>query len=356
MPQLSRLRFCNVGPDRARMDNLILKFRDDEGWATHSTVWLRNGGGKTSILTLFFGLLRPDRREVFGSKTALEDYVKIDTSGMVVAEWQLDPDPRSQTLDSPEHYLTGVFYEKRSSSSSNTERLRRLFFAARVLPEEPCLTLDGLPIYLQESGNLKCRTMTGFKQEWQAIGLRYPQAEAQETEHQGDWKQILDAARIDSELFGYQLQMNRNEGGAAELFSFRETDEFIDFFLELVIDPSLGKRIASNLETFRTVLRQRSEVWLPERELICGVVEQLEPLLGLTDRRREIDCRVAQTKTELDRLSSHLRERDTVLNQEIVLATEREKNAQQEAKQLQEEATSCRRRAIFFRIARLKNE
>ena len=345
MPQLSRLRFCNVGHNRARMDNLILNFQDKEGWATHSTLWLRNGGGKSSILNLFFGLLRPDRREIFGSKSEqderkLDDYIQLDLPGVVVAEWQLDSNLRSKGSDSSEHYLTGIFYEKRSVPS-NVNCLRRLFFSARVIPDEPRLTLNGLPIFTKTGGGLKCRTMTTFKQEWQAIGLQFPHAEAQETEHQSDWRQILDAAGIDSELFGYQLQMNRNESGAAELFKFRETDEFVDFFLKLVIDSNLGNQVSSNLEVFRTELRRRTEEFLPEQELICGVMERLKPLVGLADRRSEVYCRVTQTQIELAHFLTHLRDRDTALNQEVVLATQQDENARQDAHRLQEEAILC---------------
>lgn len=351
MPRLSRLRFCNMGPERARMDDLILDFRDAEGWAIDSTIWLRNGGGKTSILSLFFALLRPDKRDVFGSKAEpddkkLDDYVQLHAPGLVVAEWQLDSDPRVKASDKPEHYLTGVFYEKHSGSSS--DRLRRLFFAARVIPGEPCLTLDGLPIYTQGSGVRKRRMMNSFKQEWQAIGLRYPHAEVQETEHQGEWKRILDAAGIDPELFGYQIQMNCDEGGAAKLFKFKETEEFVDFFLELIVDFGLGNSVAKNIEIFRTELRQRLEELLPEQELFGGVLERLEPLVGLADKREEMYRYAAYTKAELDLLSNHLNERSAALHQEIVLAAQRENEARHEASRLQKDAALCRQRAIFF--------
>jgi hypothetical protein len=241
MPQLAKLRFVNVGHSRARMDNLILNFLDQQGCPTDTTLLLRNGGGKSSILNLFFSLLRPDQREMFGGKIEggernLKDFIRADVPGVVIAEWVLDNDTHGST----ERYLTGVFYEKRSTSSN--ERLRHLFFAAKSVTSEPRLTLEGLPIIVQSAGRVKCRTMTSFKQEWQEIGQQYIGAEVKETENQRDWQQILDAARIDPELFGYQLRMNRSEGGVAELFKFRESDSFVDFFLELVLDPALSKK------------------------------------------------------------------------------------------------------------------
>src|SRR5581483_11258662 len=62
MPQLLRLRFCNIGPRRARMDDLTLSMEDiTTGRATHSAIWLRNGGGKTTLIRLIFWLLCPDK-------------------------------------------------------------------------------------------------------------------------------------------------------------------------------------------------------------------------------------------------------------------------------------------------------
>jgi hypothetical protein len=345
MPQLTRIRFCHVGHNRARMDDLILDFRDRDGGALHSVLWLRNGGGKSTILNLVFGLLRPDRRELFGSKAEqknrhLEDYIQTDVPGVVVAEWQLDS-------ASPDLYLTGVFYEKRSSGSS-PDRLRRLFFAARVLPEEPHFTLEGLPISTQGE-RLQHRTLTNFKQEWHAIGQQHLKAEAKETEYQNDWQQILDAAGIDAELFGYQLQMNRQEGGAADLFKFNEIDEFVDFFLELAIDPSPGNRISSNLDGLREQLRRRQQEFIPERELINGTLERLDPLVGLYEKRETIDYGLAFVKRELDLLTSHLKDRDIILSSEIISIEQQEKTARQEVRRVKAEATVSQQRSIFFR-------
>jgi hypothetical protein len=360
MPQLTRIRCCHVGHFRARMDDLILDFRDLQGFPSHSVLWLRNGGGKSTILNLVFGLLRPARRELFGSKAEqndrnLEDYILADIPGVVIAEWQLDRDPRSNASATPDRYLTGVFYEQRSSGSS-PERLHRLFFAARVIPEEPRFTLEGLPISTQMGESLRHRTLSNFKQEWHAIGLQHLNAEARETEHQNDWQQILDAAGIDAELFGYQLQMNRQEGGAADLFKFKETDEFVDFFLKLAIDPSLGDEISSNLNGVREQLRRRTQEFIPERELINGTLERLEPLVGLYAQREMIDNNIAIVKQELDLLDTHLKDRSATLDRELKSIGQQELILRQEAQKSKEEAILSQQRAIFFRYLAAQQE
>lgn len=369
MPQITRIRCCHVGHFRARMDDLILDFRDPQGLPIYSNVlWLRNGGGKSTILNLVFGLLRPDRRELFGNKAAqddrnLEDYIQADIPGVVIAEWQLDRDPHSNVLANPDRYLTGIFYERRSNGSSPVcetsplgNRLHRLFFAAKVIPEEPCFTLEGVPISTQIGASLRHRTLSSFKQEWHAIGLKRLNAEAKETEHQNEWQQILDACGIDAELFGYQLQMNRQEGGAADLFKFKEADEFVDFFLKLAIDPSLGDEISHNLNGMREELRRRSQEFIPEGELINGTLERLKPLVGLYEQRVKIDNNIAVVKQELDLLDIHLKDRNATLERELKSIEQQEFTLRQEAQQSKEAATLSQQRSIFFRYLAAQQE
>src|SRR5579859_6696990 len=142
MPQLLRLRFCNVGPQRARMEDLTISLTDIvTGQATHSAIWLRNGGGKTTLISLLLWLLCPDKP--MPDKNQIDDYVQADDRSVLIAEWQMDTKERQLSLWSkPERYLTGVFCERRASASSQEDRkLHRMFFATRVQDEEPRLSL-----------------------------------------------------------------------------------------------------------------------------------------------------------------------------------------------------------------------
>ena len=154
MPQLLRLRFYNVGPERARMEDLTISLADIvTGQAAHSAIWLRNGGGKTTLISLSLWLLCPDKP--MPDKNQIEDYVQPDDRSVLVAEWQMDKKDRQLSLWSgkPERYLTGVFCEWRASASSQEGRkLHRMFFAARVLDDEPRLSLEDLPLYAIRQG------------------------------------------------------------------------------------------------------------------------------------------------------------------------------------------------------------
>src|SRR5438309_11996794 len=131
MPQLTQLRLCCIGPAMARIDDLILPFYDANGQATNSTLWLRNGGGKTFIMQLLLWLMCPDKKKTQTDRS-IEDYVQPQDRSVIVAEWQLDGSSRRRAPNETNRYLTGVFCEWRAQG----EQLERLFFVARVHPKE----------------------------------------------------------------------------------------------------------------------------------------------------------------------------------------------------------------------------
>ncbi len=210
MPRIVRVRFVHVGHENARMDDLILRLHDQDGRATDSTIWLRNGGGKSSILNLLFSLILPNRHDFLGGKAnqgerKIDHYVYESEPGYVIIEWELDMP--SMLFDvPPNRYLTGVAYEKRPGAAEDSSRLNRLFFATRVIDAQPKLTLDGLPIFIDNKQKL--RTVAGFKQEWQALGIEFAHADPRETESQQVWRDILLSIGLDSTLFAYQVEMN----------------------------------------------------------------------------------------------------------------------------------------------------
>src|SRR5258706_7824896 len=331
MPRIVRVRFLHIGHENARMDDLELRLHDKQGRATDSTIWLRNGGGKSSILNLLFSLILPNRNDFLGGKAnqgerKIDHYVYESEPGYVIIEWELDQPPMVFDVP-PNRYLTGVAYEKRPGAAEDSGRLNRLFFATRVIDSQPKLTLDGLPIFIDN--NEKLRTVAGFKQEWQALGANYAHADPRETESQQVWREILLSIGIDSTLFAYQVEMNRHEGGAEELFKFTETEEFVDFFLKLTLDPQPGASVVQNIETFRTALRDRAEQWDPELQLMQQVTERIQPLVGAHNKRVELVEDVVHARTNLNQLRLYL---DQVLHN-VQQAVDEAKRVQADAQQ-----------------------
>ena len=292
MPHLSRVRFVSVGHPQARMEDLLLDLRGADGAPTDSTVWLRNGGGKSSILNLLFAIVRPSRREFLGGKAdsrqrKLDDYVLPGDRAVTVAEWHLADGGRA---------VTGVFYEHRSSGAE-TGALRRLFFAARVDPEHPETSLEGLPIDVETAGGRARRTLKSFRQEWMKLGERASHVRA--TDSQREWQSVLEKLGIDAGVFSYQVRMNQREGGADEIFRFSSPEDFTDFLLELAVDPELGDKVGRNVSTFRQELIRRKRQLIPERALVAGLIERVSSLAALAGERSTLASEVTRSKGEL---------------------------------------------------------
>lgn len=304
MPQLLKLRFVSLGHPQARMDDLLLGFQGPDGRATDSTLWLRNGGGKSSILNLFFAILRPHKGEFLGGKAeakqrSLNDYILPSDRAVAAAEWQLDPAADSLGLES-ERFLTGVFYERRDGSGD----LRRLFFSCRVAPEHPESTIENLPLYAASNGTRTRRTLGAFRESWRSLRDRVPHLSVGDTENQREWQEVLEAARIDPELFSYQVRMNQREGGADELFRFAEAEDFIDFLLALALDPALGDRVGKNITAFRRELLQRKEQLVPERDLVVGLIARMGVVQGIRERREKLRAQLGEARDDLGALDA----------------------------------------------------
>src|SRR5579859_1588797 len=349
MPQLSRIRLCNIGHAHARIDDLTLELHDADGHPTHSTIWLRNGGGKTMLVSLLLWLICPDKK--MPDNRRLEDYVQPHDRSILVAEWQLDSDPR-QVMPVSDRYLTGVFCEWRSSSNApEGTKLRRYFFVTRVLAQEPRLTLDHLPLHIFQSGRKERRTLASFRQEWQDLGNSYPQANVNETEQLSTWRELLEQAGIDPELFGYQILMNRHEAEAEALFKFRESDQFVDFFLELMGNAQLSSTTVQTIETFREALRKQSEQLEPEYHLISTLTQQLTPLRDVARQREQIYHQIQHNKWHLDRMATYLSQRITTVEQDLITTRQQQEFTRNETLRLRRDAAGQRRQATLLRYA-----
>ena len=363
MPQLLKLRFVSLGHPQARMNDLLLTFQGPDGRATDSTLWLRNGGGKSSILNLFFAIIRPHKGEFLGGKAeakqrSLNDYILSSDRAVTVAEWQLDPAADSLGLES-ERFLTGVFYERRDGSGD----LRRLFFSCRVAPEHPESTLEHLPLYTANNGARSRRTLGAFREAWRSLRDRAPHLNVGDTENQREWQEVLEAARIDPELFSYQVRKIQREGGAAELFRFAEAEDFVDFLLALALDPALGDRVGRNITAFRRELLQRKEQLVPERDLVAGLITRMAAVCGIRDRRERLRTELGQARADLEALDMLA----TVRIEELSGEAERLEDARSRHAEAAEEQTrqgtakrgraaQLKKHAAELRLARLKEE
>jgi hypothetical protein len=207
------------------------------------------------------------------------------------------------------------------------------------------------------------RTLASFKQEWQDLGNIYPSAEINETENQHTWRALLEQAGIDPVLFSYQMKMNLREGGAEDLFKFRDSDRFVDFFLELMADTTLGDTTAQTIEKFRTAFQLQTDQLQPEQYLLSNLIEQLEPLRGAADEREQMYHRIVQVRQMLNSFSETISQNLSHLQEEKQYTEQQRDDVRRTAESLRMEARRKQRRAVILshaaarkRVLCLENE
>jgi hypothetical protein len=280
MAKLLRLHLSCVGHKDARFFPLTLEFRNRQGDPTDCVVWLMNGGGKSSMMNLFYSSILPESREFLGSKNRLEksdkrkltDYVKANDIAVILSEWQM---PSATNLFSGTRIVGQVLVWKGGVATPDDEsRLEREFFTFRGGERMP---FDSLPFHGLAPQPLT--SITKVKEWLTQLSAEYPQLEVERADQRskGKWRDILDRAGIDTELFNYHLKMNVREGGAAELFKVRDTMEFVDLFLQMALNSEQADKTREQIEAVREKLLRLPQKDLEERFALV-LLEQLRPL------------------------------------------------------------------------------
>jgi hypothetical protein len=338
MPKLLRLHFASIGHRDARLAPLTLDLRGASSHGTDSCLWLRNGGGKSSILNLFFSLLRPERREFLGATAEararrLEDYVQANDLGFVISEWDLSPPGGATSLfESPpaQIWLVGQMLAwKAGQRSSDASRLRRLFFSLRG--HEPA-RFETLPV--QGLGPEPARSVEAFKEYLHGVQAEHPHLEVVTEEAVRRWSAHLERLRLDPELFQYQIKMNQREGAADELFRFRSAKDFAHFLLELALEPGIANRVADNLSELRDQLRRRPALAL-EQSFLETLQGRLGPLAQAVGSLRQLEGDHEAVTGEAAATSAGLEARASRRGAEAARATREGQAAEQRARELQ---------------------
>ena len=287
MYELSRVRLFSVGPPGARYQDVCLDLRgigpviqavvqedlfalDDLDRAPRrpspaSVLFLENGGGKSVLIKLIFSVMLPGRRQVVGTTNTrvLEKFVLAADVAHVVLEWM-----HTGTGD---RLVTGKVSEWRGHVvSSDPAKLSDAWYSFRPTTD---LHLDSLPFTVDR----RRVTMSRFSESLHEAHRLAPELQlAWETGHR-DWTEHLVDLGLDPELFRYQRAMNAGEGEAAEAFSFRTDEAFVDFLLRAVLDEEDPRGLTDVIEGYATKLAQRADLTL-EREFVDGALRLLGPL------------------------------------------------------------------------------
>lgn len=361
MLHLRRVHFASVGHRDARLAPLTLSFVGEDERPAHTVLWLRNGGGKSSILNLLFAVLRPDRREFLGNDESgrdrhLADYVAATDTAHVVLEWGY-PGQRTPA------WLTGMVLEWRDRTrSADRDRLRRLWYGfvptpteGQLVEHEHPLTLDTLPI-VQDGRRV---SLTRFRERLREAGAADPNLQLVVTEVQSDWRRALEQQALDPEVFRYQLAMNREEGGASQLFKRRSRSaaEFVDLLLELVLPDEQPGKVAAVFGRYADELARRPALER-DRQFLSGALERLRPFTEALAEREAAEEELAGHIGSAARLSTTLAAAARIAASDACAADEEAGKLAHEAAAREraqraglDAAAEARRLAADFRVA-----
>src|SRR4051812_11754660 len=126
--RMRRIYLDRVGSPAARFRDVWIDLTGRDGTPLDTILWMRNGGGKSTLIALVCALIRPDRRDFLATGTTgrhLEDCILGADTAHVVVEW-IDPTGR--------RLVTGGVYEwtdraQPADPNTNHERLRQSWYA-----------------------------------------------------------------------------------------------------------------------------------------------------------------------------------------------------------------------------------
>lgn len=324
MYHLRRLHLDCIGVSDNRFSDLTVELTDLAGDPTDSIVWLRNGAGKTTMLSLLLALVLPDRRDFLATRTknrTLEDLVLGGDTAHVAAEWV---DRSGRVL------LTGAVYEwtgrtrPRDYNGPGKDRLNRMFWCVSPDPMVDGSTLDELPFTTRARGRVD---LDGFKSHIRGLatqGVNATVADKTITE----WHDALRERNFDPELFRYFAELNATEGGMDALFSrIDSAGAFVRYLLRFVGDERRTAPVRDLLSDTATEIAKRP-VYLAEGEFCAEAQPRIEALgtsharvLSAAAERAEVRFVAAGYKralTEAAATADSGREHATALHAQLV--------------------------------------
>ncbi|MFE4972880.1 hypothetical protein ACFRAR_12285 [Kitasatospora sp. NPDC056651] len=318
---IRRIRLEHVGHRSARFGSLILDLTNGQGTAdgrpltaasaVDTVLWLRNGGGKSSLLALIFSLLLPFKIDFIGHADgkSLADYIPGGKVSHVILEWEDSERPGT----GPALITAGVYQWKDgqcpADTSSGWDRLIRRWYLFRPVPG--VLDLDTLPVrrdnsLLSQSNYLRTITETFRANRSAKLVI---------AEEQWNWAEQLEQYGLDPQVFKIQRDMNKGEGGITDLFRFTTCEDFVNFLIGMVVNPDGPIAAREALEEHADKLATR-----PDREtegrFLAEAVLRLRPVqkgtAALTAARHQLEQQVHV----VDRAAEHIAEQVRGLRQE----------------------------------------
>lgn len=271
MWQIRRVYLDSIGTPAARFIDVTLELTDARGRPLDSILWLRNGGGKSTIQALVGALMRPARNDFLSAADHrndagrhLEDYVLGADTAHLAIEWA-EADGR--------RLVTGAVYEwaervQPADPNASHDRLIQRWYS--FLPDGDRAELGRLPF--------KVAGRPAHQEAFcSAVRALPPSAEPVVARTQAEWERTLTSRGIDPDLWRTILQMNESEGGIEHQFLFADADDFVRYLLRLIVDPEIPNAVARILGQVVAELASRPDVETDLR-FCTQAIEQLTSL------------------------------------------------------------------------------
>lgn len=296
--QLAALRFRSIGERAARFTDLTLDLTAPDGDSVvpqDSVIWLRNGGGKSSILSLLYAQLLPHANDFMGRavQRSLTDYIDSNDTSHVVAVWQ----PGTASAGPGDVLVTGAVHEwadfrRPAKPAESRDRLATWFYAFHAVPGE--LDLTTLPFADASGHPLRLLSFLDVLREQARPFFR--RADLVVTKAQHEWRKALLDRHLDPEIFRTQKQMNHVEGGVEDLFRFPAAKDFIDFLLDLTTQPEAPVSIANRLKDVAEQLAAKPGK-MSERDFCHAAAGDLDVVAGQHEESQAATAELAGAET-----------------------------------------------------------
>ena len=309
MARLCRVHFAGMGEACARFHPLTMDFRHKQAGAPQdSVIWLRNGGGKTTLISLLYSVLIPNQNQflgrLLGKDNTLADFLRPNELGIVVTEWDFP------ALGTARRVVGQIALLK-------DRELKRRFFSFYAAPG---FGFDQLPVLglgtpARSIDAVLDALRDAERRNGGVMDLVIP-------EDQTQWEKHLDERGLDPFLFRLHLKMNKQEGGASDLFKLKAPEDFLRLFLELVFDERTTEELEKSLVELREKIARS-----PDREAAISFGQELLKTLRpfgqealqrsrLRDERTRLLQELASLTTAIRSLLADLDQRESALKEE----------------------------------------
>ena len=256
MWRIRRFHVDSLGVRDNRFVDVTVDLTGTDGEPADSIVWLRNGAGKTTMLSLLIAHILPNRGDFLarrsGKQRTLEDLVLSGDTGHVACEWV---NPSGVVL------LTGAVYEwtgrsrpRDYNTAEGRQAFHRRFWIVRSDETVDGATFDELPFFTRSGGRVDLAAFAEHVRDLARIGVDA----VVEDSSIAQWHAALTQRHFDPELFRYFATVNGTEGGLEQLFDKIDSPaSFARFLLQFVANPERAIAIKRLLDDTAAEIARR---------------------------------------------------------------------------------------------------